>query len=136
MTKPRFINPTTIAPPPGNGYTHVVETAGPGRTIHVAGQLGLRLDGSLAGGPGDFRAQAEQAFENLRAALDAVGAGFEDIVKANNFLIDIKHLSILREVRNGYFNMEAPPASTTIAVAGLAREGALFEIDVIAFLPA
>jgi enamine deaminase RidA (YjgF/YER057c/UK114 family) len=136
MTKPRFLNPATIAPPPGNGYTHVVETTGPGRTIHIAGQLGLRPDGSLAGGPGDFRAQAEQAFENLRAALEAAGAGFEDVVKANNFLVDIKHLPILREVRNAYFNMDAPPASTTIAVPALAREGALYEIDVVAFLPA
>jgi enamine deaminase RidA (YjgF/YER057c/UK114 family) len=136
MTKPRFLNPATIAPPPGNGYTHVVETTGPGRTIHIAGQLGLRPDGSLAGGPGDFRAQAEQAFENLRAALEAVGAGFGDVVKANNFLVDIKHLPILREVRNAYFNMDAPPASTTIAVSALAREGALYEIDVVAFLPA
>ena len=136
MTRPRFLNPATIAPPPGNGYTHVVETTGPGRTIHIAGQLGLRRDGSLAGEPGDFRAQAEQAFENLRAALEAVGAGFEVVVKANNFLVDIAHLPILREVRNAYFNMVAPPASTTIAVAALAREGALFEIDVVAFLPA
>ena len=136
MTKPRFLNPATIAPPPGNGYTHVVETTGPGRTIHIAGQLGLRPDGSLAGGPGDFRAQAEQALENLQAALEAVGAGFGDVVKANNFLVDIKHLPILREVRNAYFNMDAPPASTTIAVSALAREGALYEIDVVAFLPA
>jgi reactive intermediate/imine deaminase len=135
MTRPRFLNPATIAPPPGNGYSHVVETSGPGRTIYVAGQLGLEPDGSLAGGPGDFRAQAVRAFENLKAALEAAGAGFGDVVKANNFLVDIKHLSILREVRNGYFNMAAPPASTTIAVAALAREGALFEIDVVAVLP-
>jgi enamine deaminase RidA (YjgF/YER057c/UK114 family) len=134
MTNPRFINPATIAPPPGNGYSHLVETTGPGRTLYIAGQLGLHRDGSLAGAPGDFRAQAEQAFENLRAALEAAGAGFEDVVKANNFLVDITHLPILREVRNAYFNMAAPPASTTIAVAALAREGALFEIDAVAVL--
>jgi enamine deaminase RidA (YjgF/YER057c/UK114 family) len=39
-------------------------------------------------------------------------------------------------VRNAYFNMVAPPVSTTIAIAALAREGALFEIDAIAVLPA
>jgi enamine deaminase RidA (YjgF/YER057c/UK114 family) len=135
MTKPRFLNPKTIAPPPGNGYTHVVEATGPGRTIYVAGQLGLDLDGNLAGGPGDFRAQARQAFENLRAALEAVGAGFGDVVKVNNYLVDIKHLPLLREVRNSYFNMQAPPASTTVAIAALAREGAVFEIDAVAVLP-
>jgi enamine deaminase RidA (YjgF/YER057c/UK114 family) len=136
VTAPRFLNPKTIAPPPGNGYTHVVEATGPGRTIYIAGQLGLDPDGSLVGEAGDFRAQAERAFENLRAALEAVGADFKDVVKVNNFLIDIKHLPLLREVRNSYFNMAAPPASTTIAIVALAREGALFEIDAVAVLPA
>jgi enamine deaminase RidA (YjgF/YER057c/UK114 family) len=135
MTTTRFLNPSTIAPPPGNGYTHVVETTGPGRTVYIAGQLGLRADGSLAGEPGDFRAQATQAFENLREALAAVGAGFRDVVKVNNFLLDIRRLPVLREVRGGYFDAAPPPASTTIAVAALAREGALFEIDAIAVLP-
>src|SRR5688500_20239338 len=116
MAQTRFINPKTIAPPPGAGYTHVVEATGPGRTIYIAGQLGLDLDNSLAGEPGDFRAQAQQAFENLREALESVGAGFEHVVKVTNFLIDMKDLPILREVRNGYFNLTAPPASTTIAV--------------------
>jgi enamine deaminase RidA (YjgF/YER057c/UK114 family) len=134
VTKPRFLNPETIAPP--HGYSHVVETSGPGRTVYISGQLGLQRDGALAGGPGDFRAQAIQAFENLREALQAVEAGFQDVVKVDSFLLDIKHLPILREVRRGYFNMAAPPASTTVAVPALAREGALFEIDAIAVLPA
>jgi enamine deaminase RidA (YjgF/YER057c/UK114 family) len=132
----RFLNPQTIAPPPGNGYTHVVEATGPVRTIYIAGQLGLGLDDRLLGEPGDFRAQAKRAFENLQAALHSVGADFKDVVKVNNYLVDIKHLPILREVRNSYFNMAAPPASTTIAITAFAREGALFEIDAIAVLPA
>ena len=36
---PRFINPPTISKPPG--YTHVVEIAGPGRMVYIAGQLGI-----------------------------------------------------------------------------------------------
>ena len=47
----RFINPTTISKPPG--YTHVVEIAGPGRIVHIAGQLGLDTSGKLVGGPGE-----------------------------------------------------------------------------------
>jgi enamine deaminase RidA (YjgF/YER057c/UK114 family) len=133
--EPRFLNPDTIAPPPGRAYTHVVEVSGPGRTIYVAGQLGLDREGRLAGDPGDFRAQAEQAFENLKAALAAVGAGFQHVVKVNNYLVDIKHLPILREVRTAHFANGAPPASTTIAISELAREGALFEIDAVAILP-
>src|SRR3569832_2277186 len=79
MAKKRFLNPKTMAPPPG--YTYVVETTGPGRTVYVAGQLGLDLDNKLDGGPGDFAAQCERAFENLGHALAAVGATFSDVVK-------------------------------------------------------
>ena len=136
MTKPRFLNPKTIAPPPGNGYTHVVETTAPGRTIYIAGQLGLDADGNLAGEPGDFRAQVKQALENLKEALAAVGASFDDVVKVNNYLTDIKDLPMLREVRTAYLNRATPPASTTVAVPALAREGALYEIDAIAVLSA
>ncbi|MBI3434680.1 MAG: RidA family protein [Proteobacteria bacterium] len=129
----RFINPDTIAKPPG--YTHVVEATGPGRLVYVAGQLGLDTGNVLVGGPGDFRAQATQAFENLKSALAAVGAGFEHVVKINNYLLDISHLGIFREVRDAYVNRAAPPASTTLQVADFARPGALFEVEAIAVLP-
>jgi enamine deaminase RidA (YjgF/YER057c/UK114 family) len=133
MAPPRFINPETMEKPPG--YTQVVEVTGPGRTIYIAGQLGVDMDGKVIGAPGDFRAQAEQAFRNLEAALAAVGAGFGDIVKVQNYLIDMRHLPVLRELRNRHFGNGKPPASTTIAVPELAREGALYEIDAIAVLP-
>jgi enamine deaminase RidA (YjgF/YER057c/UK114 family) len=128
----RFINPNTMAKPPG--YSNVVETTGPVRTIYVAGQLGLDLDNRLVGGPGDFRAQCEMAFENLRLALAAVGAGFKDVVKINSYLVDMSHIATFRELRNRSF-AAAPPASTTVAVPQLARPGALFEIEAVAVLP-
>ena len=123
-----------MARPPG--YTHVVEATGPGRTVYIAGQLGLDVAGKVVGAPGDFRAQAKQAFENLKNALAAVGAGFEDVVKINSYLLDIPaHLPLYREVRDSYMSKEHPPASTTVQVGKLARDGALFEIEAIAVLP-
>src|SRR5262244_2621030 len=80
----RFINPDAIPKPPG--YTHVVETTGPGRIVYIAGQLGFGKDGKM----GDFRAQVTQAFENLKHALASVGANFDQVVKLNNYLVDIK----------------------------------------------
>lgn len=132
MSNVRFINPDSLSKPPG--YTQVVEATGPGRTVYVAGQLGLDLNGKIVGGPGDFRAQAVQAFENLKAALEAVGGSLSDVVKITNYLVDIAHLSLFREVRDIYFNKAAPPASTLVAITRLAREGALFEIEAIAVL--
>jgi enamine deaminase RidA (YjgF/YER057c/UK114 family) len=126
----RFLNPDAI-PKPG-GYTHVVEVTGPGRIVYIAGQLGFGRDGRA----GDFRAQAVQAFENLKAALAAVGATFDHVVKLNNYLIDIRqNLPIYREVRDKYVNTAAPPASTTIGVPALAREDALFEVEAVVMLP-
>ena len=129
----RFLNPKTMAKPPG--YSYVVETTGPGRTVYVAGQLGLDIDNKLLGAPGDFRSQCIGAFENLGTALSEVGAGFADLVKINNYLVDMSHVGIFREVRDTYLNVVAPPASTTVAISQLARPGALFEIEGIAVLP-
>ena len=134
MAQTRFLNPKTLSKPPG--YTHVVETTGPGRIVYIAGQLGLDVGGKVVGQAGDFRAQAIQTFENLKDALAEIGATFNDVVKINNYLIDLKqHLPIFREVRDMYLNMKAPPASTTIQISALAREGALLETEAIALLP-
>ena len=126
----RFMNPAAIAKP--GGYTHVVEVTGPGRIVYIAGQLGLKPNGDIAG---DFRAQCLQAFENLKAALAAVGATFDDVVKLNNYLIDIsKNLGIYREVRDKYVNTAQPPASTTIGIPALARPDALYEVEAVVLL--
>jgi enamine deaminase RidA (YjgF/YER057c/UK114 family) len=130
----RFSNPKTLAKPPG--YTYVVEATGPNRLIFIAGQLGLDLNNQLVGASGDFRAQAFKAFENLKFALAEAGATFKDVVKLNNYLVDMSHIGIFREVRDEFVHTAAPPASTTVAISQLARPGALFEVEAIAVLPA
>ncbi|HKS83944.1 MAG TPA: RidA family protein [Pseudolabrys sp.] len=130
----RFSNPNTLAKPPG--YTYVVEATGPNRLIFIAGQLGLDTENRLVGEPGDFRAQANKAVENLKLALADAGATIKDVVKINNYLVDMSHIAIFREVRDAHFNMSSPPASTTVAISQLARPGALFEIEAVAVLPA
>lgn len=130
-SKTRFINPPTLSKPPG--YTHVVEATTPARIVYIAGQLGVGLDGQVVG---DFRAQAIKTFENLKAALAAVGGGFEHVVKLNNYLTDITDLPTFREVRDQYLPKENKPASTTLSIAKLARAGAALEVEAVAVLPA
>lgn len=127
-TSTRFINPSTLSAPPG--YTHVVE-AGRGRTLYISGQVALDKSGKLVG-EGDSRAQTKQVFENLKAALEAAGAGFKDVVKLNYYIVDMSQLQSLREVRDSYINTANPPASTAVGVRRLIREEFLIEIEALA----
>jgi enamine deaminase RidA (YjgF/YER057c/UK114 family) len=127
----RFSNPDTMQKPPG--YSHVVEVTGPGRTVYFAGQLGIDKSGRMGA---NALEQMEIAFENVKAALGSVGAGFEHVVKLNNYVVDISaNLAHYREVRDKYVSTDSPPASTTVGVPQLARPGALFEVEAIAILP-
>ena len=127
----RFSSPDTMQKPPG--YSHVVEVTGPGRTVYFAGQLGIDKSGKMGATP---REQTEIAFENVKLALASVGATFENVVKLNNYIVDIAtNIAHYREVRDKYVNTAAPPASTTIGVPTLARPGAIIEVEAIAVLP-
>ena len=130
MTVHRRQNPPAIHAP--RGYSHVVEARAPGRTIYVAGQVGMAPDGKIAP---DFRAQVTQCFENLKAALAAAGAGFEHVVKTTNYFIDIAQIPVFRQVRDRYVDTKAPPASTAVQVVKLAAPEFLFEIEAVAVVP-
>ena len=129
-----FVNPPALFRIPG--LTHVVEATGAGRTVFVGGQLGLDSAGRIVGAPGDFHAQATQAFENLKTALAAVGGGMEHVVKITNYLVDVpRHFPIFRQVRDRYVSRDNPPASTLVQVVRLAADSLLFEVEAIAVLP-
>jgi len=101
-----------------------------GRTIYIAGQTAVDSHGNPVG-PGDFGAQAKQAFENLKAALAAAGAGFNQVVKLNYSVLDMANAPVLREVRNRYLE-SAFPASALVEVRKLARDEFMLEIEAIA----
>ncbi|HZS78598.1 MAG TPA: RidA family protein [Ktedonobacteraceae bacterium] len=130
-TNIRFINPPTLSKPPG--FTHVVEVTG-GRTIFLSGQVAFDQSGNLVG-KNDFRAQTEQVFENIKAALAAVGADFTHVVKLNIYVLDASQLRNFIEIRDRYVNTSNPPASTFVEIRKLAREELLIEIEAIAHLP-
>jgi enamine deaminase RidA (YjgF/YER057c/UK114 family) len=126
----RYIEPPTIAHP--TGYTHIVEATG-ARTFYISGQVALDASGVIVG-PGDMRAQAQQVFANLHAALQAVGASFSDVAKLTYFIVDMTQMPVVRDVRNQFIQPEQLPASTAVEVRRLAREEFLLEIEAIAVL--
>jgi len=124
-------NPPALSAP--TGYTHIVEVTGPVKTIYISGQIAYDKDGALVGA-GDMKAQAEQVFKNLQAALTAAGAKFSDVVKMNSYITDMSKVQAVRDVRTRYFG-DVTPASTFVQVAGLVRPELLLEIEVVAVIP-
>ncbi|KIL39644.1 endoribonuclease L-PSP [Gordoniibacillus kamchatkensis] len=123
-----FRSPQTM--PPANGYTQVVEVRN-ARTIYVSGQVAINQNGELVG-PGDLKAQTIQVFENIKAALEASDATFDNVVKLTFFLTDISQIQMVRDIRDMYVNTKHPPASSAVEVSKLINEHFLIEIEAIA----
>lgn len=127
--EPRFLDPPSL--PPSRGYTQVVEVPAGYRLVFLSGQVPLDSTGALRGKT-DFRIQAKQVFDNLRAGLAAAGADFDDVVKLSFYILDVRQLPVLREVRDQYVDLAAPPASTLVQVSRLFRDDVLLEVEAIA----
>ncbi|HKU08480.1 MAG TPA: RidA family protein [Bradyrhizobium sp.] len=126
-----IFSPATLPPP--TGYSHIAKVS-KGTLVYIAGQVSADASGKLVG-EGNFEAQVEQVFNNLKLALEAAGATMADIVKMNTYLVaDVSQgdLPKMRAIRDRHLNKEKPPASTLVVVSRLARPGWLIEIEVVA----
>lgn len=133
MSKPakEFLSPKTLMPPAG--YSQIAKVHS-GTIVYLAGQVSCDATGKLIG-EGDFEAQAEQVFRNLKIAVEAAGGTMADIVKLNVYLVaevDQADVPKMRAIRDRYVNAEKPPASTLVVVSRLARPGWLIEIEAVA----
>ncbi|MCU0421085.1 MAG: RidA family protein [Cyclobacteriaceae bacterium] len=124
----QFINPDGLMK--SSGYTHVVVA---GNTVYISGQVPTNEKGEVVG-RGDLRAQTVQVYENLKKCLASVGLTFSDVVKMNTYVVNFKpeELGVVREVRRGYLNAEAPPASTLAGVQALFHPDVRIEMEAIA----
>ncbi|MBI2831936.1 MAG: RidA family protein [Chloroflexi bacterium] len=122
----QHINPDTIAAP--KGYSHVVKD---GSSVYIAGQVARDRDGKTVG-VGDGKAQAEQVFKNLEAALAAAGGDLSHIVKLNVFMTHREDIPAYRETRDKYLSGDNLPVSTLILCSGLADPDFRIEIEAIA----
>ena len=77
----RFSSPDTMPRP--YGYSQVVRVTS-GHPVYISGQVPLDTDNQVVG-VGDFAAQARQAFENVRLALESIGLTFAHVVKIQMF---------------------------------------------------
>ena len=130
----QFVNPAALGAPP-RFYSHAVAIAGPAKLIYISGQVSWGADGSVVGAL-DMRAQCEQVFKNLTNVLRGAGAGWNDVIKMNGYMvgIDAENVAAYREVRSGYLKAKELPASTLVGVTSLVQPELLLEVEVVAAL--
>lgn len=130
MTSPTFVNPAHLHDPRPNGYSLAAIAPEGTRLAFVSGQGAQDATGAL---PADFGAQVEAAYDNLAAALEAVGASPEAVVKLTTFVVDHSpdKLAPLTAAVLSRFG-DTPPAQTLIGVSALAVPGMLFEVEAVA----
>ena len=117
---------TEEAPPPIGPYSQAIKAGG---FVFAAGQIAIvPATGKLV--EGDVKAQTERVLKNLSAVLAGAGTSMGRAVKVTVFLKNISDFQAMNEVYAKFFP-NAPPARSTVQVAGLARD-ALVEIDVVA----
>lgn len=102
------------------------------KMIFIAGQLATDTKGEIVG-RGDIRAQVRQVCENIKAALAAMGATFDDVVQTSTFVTDWAKFREALDVRQEYLGRSLP-TSTTVQVSALAHPDYMVEISAIAMI--
>lgn len=128
------VNPDRLHPTPGYHHITVVEA---GRTAHLAGQCPLDRDGVLVG-PGSLDAQIDQVAANALAALAAVGAEPDDVVRSVIYVsTDVTEVlgAAWRRLTASAIGPAFTTASTLLGVNRLGFTGQLVEVDLTAALP-
>jgi len=132
----KYVNPAALGAPP-KFYSHAVGITGPAKLIYVSGQVSWGADGKVVGA-GDMRAQCAQVFTNLSNVLRAAGAGWDDVIKMNGYMVGVTpdNVAAYREVRSGFLKAGKLPASTLVGVTALVQPELLLEVEVVAALGA
>jgi 2-iminobutanoate/2-iminopropanoate deaminase len=100
--------------------------------VFTAGQIPLDPASMELVGDDDVAAQTEQVMKNLRAILEASGAGLETVVKTTVFLVDMGDFAAMNDVYGRFFG-EHRPARSTVEVCRLPKDVRV-EIDAVAAL--
>ncbi|MGH2843177.1 MAG: RidA family protein [Solirubrobacteraceae bacterium] len=103
-----------------------------GDLVIVSGQAAIDEEGRIIT-PGDFDAQAEQTFTNLKRVLEAAGSSLEQVVKVNIYLTDMSNFSKIVDLRARYFKPPWP-ADTIVGVTALAYPELEIEIEATALV--
>ena len=127
-----FLQPDGWVPP--KGYANGV--AARGTMIFTGGQIGWNAQQQFESD--DFIDQTRQTLLNVRAILQAAGAGPEHLVRLTWYVVDRKEYNArLRELGVVYREVLGKnfPAMACVQVVGLMEERAKVEIEATAVIP-
>lgn len=141
--KPRAFNPPTVpTPPPTYSQACVTPLLSTSKLVTLAGQTGLRADGTIAS---SLPAQAADAYAAVHNALRAAGATPRDIVFVRHYIVVNTGDAVLDaldvvdrgwgELWMAYLDKEADghrPPDTVLGVASLAKKKLWYEVEVCA----
>jgi enamine deaminase RidA (YjgF/YER057c/UK114 family) len=130
--KPVIVNPSHLHDPTPNGYNTAVIPPAAGRLAFISGQGGQDQTGALSP---NFEEQVRQAYANLAAVVEALGAQPDQVVKLTVFVVDhdISKLGVLTETVTRMFGTRLP-AQTLVPVPKLAIDPMLFEVEAVVCL--
>ena len=122
-----FLNPIDVHAPAGP-YSHTAVVPQGSELLFVAGQVGMRPDGSI---PEALRGSGRARVPERARVLAAHGLGVDSVVKLGVFLLPGQDFQVLRAVRERHFGTHRP-TSTTVCVPQLASPALLVEVEAIA----
>ena len=134
MTAPRTktVVRTDEAPAPAHTFSQGVRKGG---FLQVSGQGAVDPATGEYVGAGDVRVQTRRTLDNVRAVLEAGGAGVEDVLMFRVYLTRRDDFPAMNEVYAEFLAEHVPsgalPARTTVFV-DLPHEVMLVEIDALA----
>ncbi len=127
------VNPEEVWGARGRGFS-IATVARPGSIVHMTGQVAWDADERIVG-VGDVAEQTRQCFRNIECILDTIGGQLGDIVSITTWYTAPDQLPAIQDVRAEVLDATAPPASTSVMVAGLGHPEFLVELTPVAIIP-
>jgi enamine deaminase RidA (YjgF/YER057c/UK114 family) len=133
MTNIKRFNPEALGITYGR-YSNVARVKA-SELIFIAGQVGVRADGSI---PAGFTEQCELTFENIRRGLESCAATWANVVQFTTYLVHSQDIALFNEFREREFPRFFPggdfPCNTLLIIDRLVKEPLLFEVQTVASL--
>jgi len=116
-------------------HAGVIDLAQAERLIVISGQTPHDERGALIG-EGDFKAQFERVFLNLRLVVEAAGAAMTDVVAFRTYLTRTEDIQSFRAMRDeslrSIFGGGPYPGNTLLVVTALVTPEVWLEIEALA----